>query len=134
MSINFSVSPNRKFFLSEISSARLALLHGDFQTHRQTMRMFLLLCVQNATQIELPIFLYFWINEVSKVVESVSSGQPAVVSVVIVRGQTVVTCSLYVDSPQILSQRSPVSEEEQCNLRRKYICDARLISEWIFKK
>jgi len=40
-------------------------------------------------------------------------------SVVIVRCQTVVTCSLYVDSSQILSQRLPVSEEEQGNLQCK---------------
>ena len=62
--------------------------------------------------------MYFLINEVPKIVESVCFGQPAVVSVLIVRGQTVVTCPLYVNSPQILSQRSPVSEEEQRDLQR----------------
>ena len=82
-------------------------------------RRLLLLCIENATQIKLPIFLYFCINEVSKIVKSVCFGHSAVVSIVIVRCQTVVTCSLYVDSSQILSQRLPVSEEVQGDLQNK---------------
>ena len=82
-------------------------------------RRFLLLCIENATQNKLIIFLYFCINEVSKIIESMCFGHSAVVSVVIVRCQTVVTCSLYVDSSQILSQRLPVSEEEQGDLQNK---------------
>ena len=106
-------------FLFKFKQRDLSLCMQTFGHADRKKRRFSLLCIENATQIKLLIIVYFCINEVSKIVESVCFGHSAIVSVVIVRCQTVVTCSLYVDSFQILSQRLPVSEEEQGDLQNR---------------
>lgn len=69
------------------------------------------------------MFSYFWINEVSEILERLRFGMTAIMSVVVVRSQPVVTWSLYIDGSQILAQMFPVPEEEPCDLQNKWAFD-----------
>lgn len=59
---------------------------------------------------------YFDVDVVGEVFEFVCSGQAAKFSVVVVRRESVVSASLYVDGSQVATERTAVPEQEVCDL------------------
>lgn len=61
---------------------------------------------------------HFDVDVIGEVFEFVGSGQTAEFSVVVVRSESVVSASLYVDGSQIATERTAVPEQEVGDLRK----------------